>query len=353
MKSVAYQILRTYWNRPLIVVLGLAFLLVVALLIFGEKDGNVMQVGARPSRPHSFAYLYTESRKVDADERRNLETIPELKIRLAKKNKGLDSIRGMNLVRLDTEDTLPDLSEFNNLEYLDLNGFKLTPEDVGHILQLPKLRALILNIPKLPPGSLQLFGQKVTQLELLGLTLEAHADEASQMTAVKLLAINPFNASPKLLDVVTEVPQLKQLTILSNQRMTHSSARDNSTWSVINLDDSQLDLLRDHPTLNDVFANWHFMQHIKGFNDQALALKTGFAGDLLQTKNSGHQLDSHRHWTALRNRVSSTLGTFRSPGCRGDSQLHNSTPTCFSRHRNIGSGHTPLFIAVVRNRVTP
>lgn len=261
------QIFKTYWQRPLIVLFTVLLLPIVLVLALGETSGNVMQISARPHAPDRIERVYTDSKKTNHKNEQDLQTLSDLLERVDPKD-----VTALNIMRLNVDDPLPDLSPFQNLVYLDLGGFNLTEADVDQICDLPKLDALVISGTKFPAGTIQRIGQKVSQLELLALTLESHLDEISQMSKVKLLALYLVNASPDLLNYVVEIPQLQQLTLVESQLIEPRgwTPRRTQAWDTIDLNEHQIALLRNHPTLKDVYANWFFMKRSRKFNESTL-----------------------------------------------------------------------------------
>ena len=263
-KNQYKQILRTYWQRPLIVLFAVLLLPLFVFLAVGRTTGDVMQIGARPHVTGQVERIFTESSDSTAKNNKSLTTLADLLERVDP-----STVRSLDLTRLYVNDPLPDLSLFPNLVYLNLNGFELTDANVDQICELPKLDALRVSGTSLPAGAIQRFGQKVSQLELGALMLEAHADEIPQMSKVKLLALNLINATPDLIEHVVLVPQLQQLTLVESvnfepyQGQSHKP-RDRDS---IDLNEEQIALLRNHPTLEEVYADWFWMKHFRKFHE--------------------------------------------------------------------------------------
>lgn len=261
------QILKTYWQRPLILLLtGIAVLLFLVLAL-GRTGGNVMQVGARPHAPGLTESIYTAGPFPISEKSPKLQTLRKLL-----EHVDPAEIRSLRVVRVKGDDSLPDLSPFQNLVYLYLTDYKLSEGNVQQICQLPKLDALVLMGSTLPPGALQRFGAKVSQLEISATALESHTNEISRMSNVKLLALHLLNASPELLEHVTQIPQLLKLTLISphNAAPRPQQAREPQAWDDIDLSKAQIKLLRNTPTLKEVYANWFLMKHLRGFDESEL-----------------------------------------------------------------------------------
>jgi hypothetical protein len=261
------QILKTYWQRPLLLLLSALFLSGWLTLVWGPTSGNVMRVGARPRKPGPSATVITGAVTPHDDRGRTPQTFADLMQRVDPAE-----IRSLYLTRVKTDDPLPDLRSFRNLVFLSLNGFELTADEAEQICQLPRLDGLELLEPMLHPGVLERVGRKVSQLELLSPALESHADEIPQMTQVKLLAVHLLNASPAFLEQVTRLPALKQLTLLTSEGAVINGPLPQrpQTLDQIDLSPEQLALLRDKPTLNEVYANWFLMRRLRGFTDATL-----------------------------------------------------------------------------------
>lgn len=257
------QILRTYWQRPLILLLTALFLIFYLSLVFGPTGGNVMQVGARPQAP---GRIYT-ALSSNSEKSPHFQTIPDLL-----KHVDPAEVRSLSLMKMNSNDLLPDLRPFRNLVYLDLSDFELTQANVDQICQLPKLDALVLMDSRLPSGALQRFGEKVSQLEILASALEAAPTEIPNMSKVKLLALHLVNASSKVLEYVTQIPQLEQLTLVRshNYDPSHQQASKRQPWQDIDFSAEQIALLRNDSTLKEVYANWFLMKRIRGFDESTL-----------------------------------------------------------------------------------
>lgn len=261
------QILKTYWQRPLILLLTVMFFILVLSLAFGPTGGNVMQVGARPHAPGQIERVYTAASSPDTENTPRLQTLPDLLQQVAPAE-----IQSLSLARVNMDDSLPDLKPFRNLVYLELNDFVLTAENVEQICQLPKLDALVLMGTLLPSGALQHFGEKVSQLEIQATTLEAHSSETPNMTNVRLLALHYNNTSPELFQHVTQIPALQQLSLVAslNYDPRHEQSGNPQTWNAIDLSQEQIELLRSSPTLKEVYADWFLMKRIRRFHESDL-----------------------------------------------------------------------------------
>ncbi|QDV19120.1 hypothetical protein Pan153_37830 [Gimesia panareensis] len=261
------QILKTYWQRPLVLLLSALFLSGWLMLVWGPTSGDVMRVGARPRKPGPSATVITGAVPPHADRAHSPQTFADLLERTDPAE-----IRSLYLSRLNDDDPLPDLRPFRNLVFLNLSGFELTADEAEQICQLPRLDSLELLEPMLHPGVLERVGRKVSQLELLSPALESHADEIPQMTQVKLLAVHLLNTSPAFLEQVTRLPVLEQLTLLPSEGVVINGPfpRRPQTLDQIDLSPEQLALLRDKPTLNEVYANWFLMRRLRGFTDGTL-----------------------------------------------------------------------------------
>ncbi|MFK7778573.1 MAG: hypothetical protein QM501_10765, partial [Gimesia sp.] len=258
------QILRTYWQRPLIVLLAVLSIPIFIFFVVGRTDGNVIQIGPRPHAPGRIESVYTVSKNIKHEDRKTLQTLSELLERVDP-----EEVTSLNIIRLHVDDPLPDLSPFQNLVYLDLGGFELTDANIDQICHLPKLDALVVNVTRLPTGAIQRFGQKVSELELLAFTLEAHLNEIPQMSKVKLLALHLTGASPDLIEHIVQVPQLQQLTLAVSQNIEAIQRQSNKSqgWNYIDLNKKQIAQLRNHPTLKEVYADWFFMKRSRKFSE--------------------------------------------------------------------------------------
>lgn len=274
------QILKTYWQRPLVLLLMVILLLSFVYLAVGRVGGNVTQIGPRPHAPGRIERVYTDSDTPKPAEKKNLQTYSEFVEHVDPQD-----VVALSLTPLHGSDPLPDLSPFQNLVYLDLGGFLLTDANVNQICQLPKLDALVINQHRLPAGALQRFGTKVSQLQMLALTLEEHRDEAPQMSNVKLLVLNLFDAAPDILETVVQIPHLQQLTLLVPQNIRGQS-RTAQAWNYIDLNEQQIALLRNHPTLKEVYANWFYMDHVRKIKKSAFlpvrALPIAYSNNKIQ-----------------------------------------------------------------------
>lgn len=261
------QILKTYWQRPLILLLTAIYLILILSLAIGPTGGNAIQLGARPLAPGQIERVYTAPSFPDTDDSPKLQTLPDLLKHVAPAE-----IQSLSLTRVNRDDLLPDLSPFRNLVYLELNDFILTAANVEQICQLPKLDALVLMGAQLPTGALQRFGEKVSQLEVLATALEAHASETPNMTNVRLLALHYDNTSPELLLHVTQIPKLRQLTLIAslNYDPSHEETGKQQTYNMIDLSAEQIELLRTTPALQEVYADWFLMKRLRHFNETAL-----------------------------------------------------------------------------------
>lgn len=253
--ALYYQILRTYWSRPLIYLLAFAGLALYVNLFVDLWGGNPVQIGARPRPTGHIEMVYTG----------NEPALPSMDGLL--QQHAAEEIESLNLICQNPDDRLPDLTPFSNLTYLSLNGFTLTAEDVNQVCAHPRLDALVLLQSRLPDGALRQFGQKVSQLELLAPVLEAHTDEIKHMSRVKLLALHMVGATPDIFERVTQIPHLEQLTLINSANATRLGRRATATqtWDQLDLTDAQIKQLRTCPTLKEVYADWFVMKRLRHF----------------------------------------------------------------------------------------
>ncbi len=248
MKNRTWHILKTYWKRPLILLLLIPLVTsFIALVLLGEGESRV-QIAMRPHERGRVHHVFTELLPSEAEKNTSLETIPMLLKRMSAKQ-----VQSLNMVCLHVGDPLPDLSVLPNLQYLRIHGFKFTQENIDHLCALPLLDALVIEQWELPPGALAQLGQKVSELEVLGLSLDKHQAELSHMTKVKLLAVNPLNASPDLIQHIAQLPNIETLTLVEPGPIVRSK---NEHWQIIELSQKEINTLTAHPKLKEIYANW-------------------------------------------------------------------------------------------------
>lgn len=268
-----YQILRTYWRRPLLLVLGAVFAVAYWFLAFSPMDEDEIDIAPSPeiTTPWDGAYYVVRGRdtsnSVGEWAEHEFSTFAQFLEHVRD-----DEVRGLVLYG---EPPLPDLSRFRKMAGLRVGGYTLTMDEVDQICDLPELKMLHLSEMELPPGGLQRLGQKVSELEIPASLLLKHANEIPQMSKVKLLTVNVTEAGPDLLEIICQAPQLRQLTLINrNSELNYDELTDELTWETewipIHLSEKQIAKIRHHPTLREIYADWSHVESEKEVNDETL-----------------------------------------------------------------------------------
>jgi hypothetical protein len=242
-----YEILRTYWRRPLVLLLAVLFLICFGNLAFMPMSNRNSDIYAEPE--HEGRLDFVNSSVDQAQSATHSTDGQETLDDLLEKRDG-KSIRSLCVVEQKDGDRLPDLTKLPNLGYLKLSGFDLTDEIVEQILRLPKLNALELTSTEMPTGALERLGQKMTELQIRSLGMEHHLDEIPKMSAVRLLTVEYESPSPELMEAITKIPHLQKLSLVPRGRRSGSQ-------NAPVLSPKILALLQAHPTLKDVYADGH------------------------------------------------------------------------------------------------
>lgn len=255
-----YQILKTYWRRPLILLLVVVFLLCFGNLAFMPMSNRLSDIYAEPEPVGKLQFVNSsvdeaQSATHSTDGQETLDGLLE-------KQNG-KSIRSLCVTEQKDGDRLPDLTKVPNLGYLKLSGFDLTDDIVDQILRLPKLNSLELTSREIPAGALTKIGQHVTQLQIRSLGMEQHLDEIPKMSAVRLLTLEYENLSPELMEAITKIRHLQKLSLVPRGRKVSSQNGPLLSPKILNS-------LRTHPTLKDVYADWPQMEQLHQIEVQPL-----------------------------------------------------------------------------------
>jgi hypothetical protein len=268
-----YQILRTYWRRPLVLLLAAVFAICVGVLAFGPSDEGEIEIAPSPEiswfqSGGYFVMIGAETSDYSLDN--GFPAVAELLERVSP-----DKVRGLELNAAYVENSaLPDLSPFRKLKALSLDGYTLTSDDVDKICQLPRLRMLALYRVELPAGGLQRLGQKATELGISASLLAGHSEEISQMSKVRTLSLTIAEDVPDLLDHAVQAPRIERLTLANNlDEMSFDILRhlnSDKKVSLLHMTGEQIELIRQHPTLREIYADWSHVESAGEFNDETL-----------------------------------------------------------------------------------
>jgi hypothetical protein len=259
-QSTHYQILRTYWRRPLVLLLAFLFLICFANLAFMPKSNRYSDLYPRPEPVGNLHFVFSS-----ADELRSEREISDRTSTLDELLAETDakSIRSLTVSQMRPDDPLPNVLNVPHLQYLKLSGIDLTEESVQQILRLPKLNALELTSEKMPAGTLARIGQQVSELQIRSGSLEQYRDELPKMSAVRLLTVEYDTPPQGLIKDIAKIPHLEQLSFVprGHQQGSHNA---------LVLTPEMQTTLRTHPTLKTVYANWGIFPQQNQYEQQTL-----------------------------------------------------------------------------------
>ncbi|RCS48241.1 hypothetical protein DTL42_13630 [Bremerella cremea] len=236
MNKQLYQVLRTYWQRKIVLLLGgIALLLAVPLFLVGtfwRESGYEIAPSIQLSRQNVFIY--------NDDWKNDLEGHPLTWV---------DSI----YLSDSPDQPLVDLTLFTQASTLELSTQELTAERLTQIESLTKLQELELHARKIPSGTWTVLGSRLEMLDVPSRLLVEHADEMSQLTRLRVLRIERDALNPNTLSVVAKIPNLETLVLSSAVVDRHPGAEvtpPTPAW-----DPAQLAPLRDQPHLRSIFVS--------------------------------------------------------------------------------------------------
>jgi len=231
MKAQLYQVFRTYWNRPLVLVL-------VAMVIITLSFGIIYQTASQRSislepqlqRPANFKNVTSPGWK-------NLHLTGNR-----------DKIRSMYLNVITPDDKI-DLSQVPELQTLTINATTLGPELQEQICSLKKLTSLGLHLSsdenEIPEKFFKKLGSQLLELELTSYSQRplGQIKGVNHLSNLELLKISELDLTPETVKAISQLPRLKTLVIISRPWLSSNTAE-------------LLQGLKDHPTLERIYASW-------------------------------------------------------------------------------------------------
>ncbi len=240
MNKQLYQVFRTYWRRPVLLLIGgVALLLAVALLLTGwfwRSSGYELAPEIHLSRDNIF--IYSQDWKKDLAGRRPSQ---------------IDSV----YLSDSAGEQLVDLSQFASVSTLDFRTQELTPERLAQLDSLQRLQNLDMHAKSIPAGTWTALGSRLKRLEVSSRLLREHADEMPQLAQLRMLRIERDALNRKTLSVVAKIPNLQTL-VLSSGVVDLNPAPGAKPTPPPTWDPAQLAPLKDHPHLQSIFVNAPF-----------------------------------------------------------------------------------------------
>lgn len=238
MSKQLYQVLRTYWHRKIVLLLGgLALMFAVFLFLLGtfwRSSGH--EIAPKIEYSGEAAFIYGGNWQKD------LEGRPPSSI---------DSIYLSDA----PEQNAVNLTIFTKASTLSLTTLELAPKRLAQIETLAKLQELELHAQSIPSGAWTALGSRLHMLDVPSRLLVEHADEMSQLTQLRVLRIERDALNQDTLSIVAKIPNLQTL-VLSSAVVDYNAGPDAApplTWDPV-----QLEPLRDHPRLRSIFVSQPF-----------------------------------------------------------------------------------------------
>jgi hypothetical protein len=241
MKPQLYQVFRTYWQRPVLLLLGVGILLsLIGVYSFGLFRGSNEYVA--PSRPIPSQYAHVQLSELEVyDAQAGTSQWTEILGR-AKSIRTLD-------IRKDSDSELPDLFPFVNLEAISLVG-EFSQSEIDQVAELKNLNTFsFLETPalELPQGTFTKLGKRIRHLESSDHGLLAHKNELKDLVNLHSLYLQKSSEDvnfDELLEVISLIPDLR--TIVFNPQYLVRTRE-------------ALAPLKKHPSLRNVYAQLSFI----------------------------------------------------------------------------------------------
>ncbi|PQO42076.1 hypothetical protein [Blastopirellula marina] len=240
MNAQIAQVLRTYYRRPLVLLLAaVALLLAVILLLLGMYR----TMGGLSIAP-GFSFWGNRSLFVSNITPYDTQSNPPLEIDYLHVNDW-------------GSDPPVDLTPFQNATILQYSSDDFTSERLREIDSMEKLDALSLRVNTLPADTFAVLGPKLTTLQIPSRLLSEHADELTQLDRLTLLRIERSALDEATMSVVAKIPNLQ--TLVLTHSVADSYAPKNSLPSKpLTWDPAAFAPLRNHPNLNAIFVDWFY-----------------------------------------------------------------------------------------------
>ncbi len=235
MKPQLYQVFRTYWSRPLLIVIGLVSLCLTAGLFYQSQNNDNFSLSPQLKRPG--LYKHADSGKWKS----------------FLKDEKLDEIRSLSLHILSPDDN-PDLSQLSELESLQIYAPNLTPELLNEIQSLKKLTSLSLldtgmGVTKtefeIPEEFFKKLGPQLQELDIIASNRTPFGDikGVENLENLELLKISGKDMTLESFQAIKRLPRLKYLVIVFSVSLEGEHGK-------------LLLELKNHPTLERIYASW-------------------------------------------------------------------------------------------------
>ena len=234
------QVLRTYYRRPLVLLLAVVALLLAVILLLIGMSRTMDGISIAPG----FSFWGNRSLFISNSTPFDAQRDPPLEIDYLHVNDwGVDPPA--------------DLTRFQNTTILEYSCDDFTPERLQEIASMEKLHALSLTVNTLPADTFAVLGPKLNTLEIPARLLREHADELAQLDRLTLLRIDRSALDEATMSVVAKIPNLK--TLVLTHAVVDSYAPKNTLPSVpLNWNPVAFAPLRNHPNLSAIFVDWYY-----------------------------------------------------------------------------------------------
>lgn len=241
MKPQLYQVFRTYWQRPVLLLLAVGmFLSLIGVYGFGLFRGSNEYVAPRRPLPTQYAHVQLSELEV-YDAQTGMPQWTEILGR-AKLIRTLD-------IHKDSDSELPDLFPFVNLEAISLVG-EFSQSEIDQVAKLENLNTFSYSETpalELPKGTFTKLGKRIRHLESSNHGLLAHKDELKDLVILHSLYLQGSSEDvnfDELLAAISLIPNLRTV-VFSPQHLVRTT--------------EALAPLKKHPSLRDVYAQLSFI----------------------------------------------------------------------------------------------
>lgn len=237
-----FHIYRTYWTRPLCLLLALPLLFSFWMLAYESYSYDAQVAEVVPNRKYSG--------RIASFQRGQFQPpIPP----------GREAEVRTLWVNDDDLTSAISPEQFHNVECISWEHTNISVSDAEFLLKFPKLQSVDLACQQISSGVLRTLAPRIEELQIPSHLLLKHQDELSALEKVHQLRVDQSQLTADAIVAMSTIPNLRTIVFdrgLMGIMPIGTPTPNINKWGELDLPHSAFTPLIRHPHLREVFADW-------------------------------------------------------------------------------------------------
>ncbi|WP_437192637.1 hypothetical protein [Planctomicrobium sp. SH527] len=237
-----FHIYRTYWTRPLCLLLTLLLLFCFGMLAYESYSDDAKVGEVVPNRKYAgpISTFQRDEFQSSVPRRREAE------------------VRTLWVSDADLTSVISP-EQFHNVECISWEHTNISVSDAEFLLKFPKLHSVELACRQISSGVLRTLAPRIEELQIPSHLLLEHQDELSSLEKVRQLRVDQSRLTADSIAGMSTIPNLQTIVFdrgLMGMQPIRTPTPNINKWGKLHLPLSAFAPLIRHPHLREVFADW-------------------------------------------------------------------------------------------------